>query len=122
VSRSNAPNATDSTGGQHEEGFSTTKGVITNAPAGPTFKPGDDHASIMVPTTADTTLKVHVHPEGNGNTQFNQQPSAVDKNNVDPLSRPNMTSVVVGAGSGKVQVYNGQGVTATIPLKDFPKQ
>jgi hypothetical protein len=136
VARSNAPNATDTTGGNHEEGFSTTKGVISVAPAGPTFKPGQDHAQIAVPTTPDSTLKVHVHPEGSsgaptqgtvfgenqGGTQFGQPPSGVDRNNVDPLSRPSMTNVVVGAGSGKVYVYNGQGVTATLPLKDFPKK
>jgi len=98
------------------------KSKITNAPAGPTAKPGDDHAQIVVPTDSGTSLKVHVHPEGSGNLQFQQTPSGKDISNVDPLAHPNMTNAVVGAASGKVYVYNENGVQATIPLKDFPKQ
>lgn len=121
VDRSNAPTSDDKTGGMHEEGFATTKGQITNAPAGAAYKPGNDHIQITVPTTADTTLKVHVHPEGRGNVQVQQTPSDPDRNNVDPMARPNMTNVVVGAGSGKVYIYDQKGTKAEIPLKVFPK-
>jgi RHS repeat-associated protein len=122
VKRSDAPNATDKTGGMHEEGFTTTNGQIKNAPAGPTAKPGDDHAEITISTTADTTLKVHVHPEGQGNTQFGQGPSPQDVQNAGSSVNPSMTNAVVGAASGQVSVYTGQGTQATIPLKDFASQ
>ncbi len=122
VARSNAPNATDKTGGMHEEGFASDHGKITNAPPGTTARPGDDKATIVVPTTADTSLKVHVHPEGSGNMQFQQEPSATDRQNVDQVNHPNMTNAVVGAGSGQVYIYDDKGVKAHVPLTDFPRQ
>jgi RHS repeat-associated protein len=123
--RSDAPNATDRTGGMHEEGFTTTAGKIQNAPAGPTARPGDDHAEIHITTTSETTLKVHVHPAGQGNTQFEQGPSTGKRQDLDNAKsslNPDMVNAVVGAASGQVSIYNGQGVQATIPLKAFPTQ
>ena len=125
VNRSDAPNTTDKTGGMHEEGFTTTAGKIQNAPAGPTAKPGDDKAEVHMTTTPETTLKVHVHPEGQGNTQFEQGPSTGKGQDLDIAKsslNPNMVNAVVGAASGQVSIYNGQGVQAIIPLKAFPSQ
>ena len=125
VARSGAPTSDDKSGGTHEEGFASTKGVINVAPKGPAYKPGDKELHITVPTTADSSLKVHVHPAGTGNVQVGQPPSSgpgQDLDRVDPSARPNMTNVVVGAGSGQVYIYNGEGVQATVPLKEFPKR
>jgi hypothetical protein len=123
VTRSNAPNETDKTGGMHEEGFATTAGKIVEAPAGPAAKPGDN-AEIVVPTKDDSTLAVHVHPLGQGDTYFGQAPSPQDFKNAANSTDPSMMRAVVGAASGDVSLYNGMSkdVQATVKLKDFPTQ
>jgi hypothetical protein len=84
-----------------------------------------------------TTLEgdAHVHPKGEivtspqsgagtivigGTTttrNFVQPPSAVDISNA--AAHPGTTHVVVGARDKKVYIYDGTGVRATFPLKQF---
>ncbi|HEX8560407.1 MAG TPA: RHS repeat-associated core domain-containing protein, partial [Pyrinomonadaceae bacterium] len=89
---------------------------------------------------ADITVMAHVHPGGElksasgpgpggggmvigGETitqtaNFNQPPSSVDVQIAG--ARPGgITSIVVGARSKTVYIYNGSGVRATFPLKQF---
>jgi RHS repeat-associated protein len=125
VDRSNSPSGTDTTGGFHEEGFSASRDVIQVAPAGAGFQPTASEASVRLTTNDNTTLEEHVHPAGTtdshtiGGTQFDQNPSPVDRNNAS--QNPNRVHVVAGAGDKQVRFFNGNGVQATTPLDAFSK-
>ena len=124
VDRSDKPSGNDKSGGMHEDGFSSTNGIITNAPPGPRYSPQTDpnHMSITVPVASATSLKVHVHPRGDGSIISNHEPSPRGKSNINTAESRNMTSVVVGAENSKVQIYNSQGTVAIILLKAFPEK
>ncbi|MGB7068655.1 MAG: RHS repeat-associated core domain-containing protein [Pyrinomonadaceae bacterium] len=86
-------------------------------------------------TLADITVKAHVHPGGvltsssgpppgviggtvtTSRADFVQPPSAVDTQNASAL--PGVTHIVAGARSKTVYIYDGSGVRATFPLKQF---
>jgi len=141
VDRSDAPNESvgDSKGGFHEEGgiFGKTNGQekVIAAEPGPASDPSVDskaEVDVFSGETPDNYLEevegtFHVHPSGTvtkGNTtsSFVQSPSDVDVTNAGTNAQSGAVtgnSVVLGAGNGKVYIYNGKGVQATFPMKQF---
>jgi RHS repeat-associated protein len=128
VARTLAPSTTgDMKGGFHEEGFTEKGGVITPAPAGPGYKPGDSEAHVNLPIGPSTTLEEHTHPSGSdatfGGTKFDPMPSGPDMRNAANaqfLSTTDITHVQVSAANSDVHVYTGSGVQATFNLSGAP--
>jgi hypothetical protein len=63
-----------------------------------------------------TTFKFDLPPVRS--TTFDQPPSAVDIQNAGSRGS-GVINIVVGARSKSVYIYNGSGVRATLPLKQF---
>ena len=153
VANSNSPStqANDPKGGMHEEGGmygTNVNGIPTtiNATPGPVFKPGDPGVGVT-PTTVDVTGQgagkanfenvataattniegtFHVHPAGDGTTNFVMPPSSADLNNA--VSRSENLGIsgnnyVLGAANNTVYIYKDVGgtgqVIATFPLDKF---
>jgi hypothetical protein len=139
VDRAESPTTDDKKGGFHEEGGIFGEGAngkesIIHAKAGTYSDPSKvDRAEVDVfsgetSTNFLNTVKgtFHTHPSGSvvdGNTthSFGQEPSNLNGTTGDipnAQGKP-YNSYVLSPGVNKVFIYNGNGVQASFPLKEF---
>lgn len=140
VNQDNGRGGTSNANNREYGGTVNNDGTVVESPAGAVANPKlHSSASITHTITSSTKSTFHSHPSGqivegtgarNGTSSgttiggstttfgFQKAPSAPD---VNGASR---TNYVFGRSSGRVYIYNGSGVIATIPQKRFvtPKQ
>ncbi len=132
VTASNSPNATDKTGGFHEESgvAGTDKSgnlVISPDLPGPTVIPGPDVTKAesgggavnqeLQDSIANPIVEWHVHPSGVANGYgFIQEPSPHDTDTAHPW-----INIVVGARDKQVYFYGTSGIIGQTSLKEFMK-
>lgn len=138
VDRAESPTADDKKGGFHEEGGIFGEGAngkesVIHAKAGTYSDPSKvDRAEVNVFSGETSTNYLgtvkgtfHTHPSGsivNGNTtySFGQEPSNLNGTGDIPNAQGKpYNSYVLSPGVNKVYIYNGNGVQASFPLKDF---
>jgi RHS repeat-associated protein len=73
--------------------------------------------TLLPPMSGNGTTVIGGPPTATQTATFNQPPSAVDIRNAKTLGVAN--SIVVGARDKTVYIYNGSGLRATFPLKQF---
>lgn len=142
VNQDNGRGGTSDANNREYGGVVNMDGTVSQSPVGEVASPKKhSHASINHSINSQTKSTFHSHPSGQivegtganrnsatggsttlgGSTttySFQQAPSSVDVNG------STRTNYVFGRSSGRVYIYSGNGVIATIPQKRFvkPKQ